>query len=145
MKAKAILAIVVLLSFVALAGAVPDQPLMQAAKGSLQTAKNELQKATPDKAGHRVNAIGFVNSALAEVNAGIAFDRRHNHASSLTVETLFAGSPDQPHMQSALDSLMSAKDSLERADTDKGGHRVKALGLVNQAIDEVKRGIEAAR
>jgi hypothetical protein len=130
---------------VTIAGAVPDQPLMQAAKRSLQTAKSELQKALPDKGGHRVNAIGLVNSAIAEVNAGIAFDRRHNHASSLTPETLFVAAPDQPHMQNALNALISAQDSLNRATEDKGGHRVKALGFVSDAIEEVKKGIEAGR
>lgn len=145
MKARTIFAAIVLLGLVAIAGAVPDQPFMQAARGSLATAKSELQNATPDKGGHRVNAIGLVNSAIAEVNAGIAFDRRHNHPSSLSPESLFAGDPDQPHMQNALNSLVSAQDSLNRATTDKGGHRVKALGFVNDAISEVRKGIESGR
>ena len=145
MKAKSIFAAIMLLGLVAIAGAVPDQPLMQAARSSLQTARSELQKAIPDKAGHRVKALGLVNSAISEVNAGIAYDRRHNHASSLTIETLFAGAPDQPHMQNALNSLISAQESLSRAAEDKGGHRVKALGYVNDAIEEVRKGIEAGR
>jgi len=145
MRARTIFAAIVILGVVTIAGAVPDQPLMQAAKSSLQTAKSELQKALPDKGGHRVNAIGLVNSAIAEVNAGIAFDRRHNHASSLTPETLFVEAPDQPHMQNALNALISAQDSLNRATEDKGGHRVKALGFVSDAIEEVKKGIEAGR
>ena len=145
MRVRTIFAAIVILGVVTIAGAVPDQPLMQAAKRSLQTAKSELQKAQPDKGGHRVNAIGLVNSAIAEVNAGIAFDRRHNHASSLTPETLFVGTPDQPHMQNALNALISAQDSLNRATEDKGGHRVKALGFVSDAIEEVKKGIEAGR
>jgi hypothetical protein len=145
MKARSIFAAIILLGLVAIAGAVPDQPLMQAARSSLQTARGELQKATPDKGGHRVKALSLVNSAISEVNAGIAYDRRHNHASSLTLETLFAGAPDQPHMQNALNSLISAQDSLNRATEDKGGHRVKALGYVSDAIDEVKKGIEAGR
>lgn len=118
---------------------------MKAARGDLQTAKSELQKATPDKGGHRVRAIALVNSAIAQVNAGIAFDRRHNHPSNLTAEALFAGSPDQPHMQSALTALESARNNLERATADKGGHRVKALDYTNDAISEVKKGIEAGR
>lgn len=145
MKAKTILAVVMLLGIVAIAGAVPDQPNMQAARGNLITARNELQRATADKGGHRVKAIGLVNSAIAEVNAGIAFDRRHNHVSSLTPETLFAGSPDQPHMQNALSALENAKDNLNRATADKGGHRQKALDYVKDAISEVKKGIEAGR
>jgi hypothetical protein len=145
MKAKTILAVVMLLGIVAIAGAVPDQPNMQAARGNLIAARNELQRATADKGGHRANAIGLVNSAINEVNAGIAFDRRHNHASSLTPETLFAGAPDQPHMQAALTALENAKNNLNNATADKGGHRIKALGYVNDAISEVQKGIEAGR
>jgi hypothetical protein len=145
MKAKSLFATVLLLGVFAIAGAVPDQPNMQAALVSLRTAKSELNKATPDKGGHRAAAIGLVNSAIAEVNAGIAFDRRHNHANSLTPESLFARSPDQPHMQNALNALENAKDSLNKAEADKGGHRVKAIGFVNDAIDEVKKGIDFAR
>ena len=145
MKVRTILAVVMLFGVVAIAGAVPDQPFMRAARGDLQTARSELQKATADKGGHRVRAIGLVNSAIAEVNAGMAFDRRHNHASTLNVEELFAGAPDQPHMQTALTALESAKNNLDRATADKGGHRAKAIDYVKDAISEVKKGIEAGR
>jgi hypothetical protein len=145
MKTRTIFAIVILLSLVAIAVAVPDQPNMQAARGNLINARSELQRATADKGGHRANAIGLVNSAIAEVNAGIAFDRRHNHRSSMSPESLFAGAPDQPHMQNALSSLESARDNLNRATADKGGHRAKALDLVKDAISEVKKGIDAGR
>ncbi|HVO01648.1 MAG TPA: hypothetical protein VMT54_05570 [Candidatus Cybelea sp.] len=47
----------------------------------------------------------------------------------------------QPHMEAALTALKTAKDQLTIAATDKGGHRVKALDLVNQAITEVQAGI----
>lgn len=145
MKAKSFFATVLLLGVVAIAGAVPNQPHMQAARTSLQTARAQLQKATADKGGHRANAINLVNAAISEVNAGIAFDRRHNHASSLAAESLFSGTPDQPHMRNALNALENAKDSLKKATNYKGGHRVKALGFVNDAIDEVKKGIDFAR
>ena len=145
MRAKSIFAVVLVLFTVAIAGAIPDQPMMQAARGDLQTAKRELQAAIADKGGHRVKAIRLVNSAIAEVNAGIAYDRRHNHAVALSVEDLFAATPDQPHMERAKDALESAKNNLERATADKGGHRAKALDLVRDAIDEVKKGIEAGK
>lgn len=48
----------------------------------------------------------------------------------------------QPHMQAALDQLQSAKSELDSAATDKGGHRVRAIELVNRAIDEVNAGID---
>jgi hypothetical protein len=143
MKTRSILAALFLIIGAATVGLAvpPDQPYMQAAKADLQTARAELQMATRDKGGHRAKAVGLVNSAIAEVNAGIEFDRRHNHAvgSSSTVI------PDQPHMQAALDALQRAKGNLERATADKGGHRVRALGYVNDAIAEVNLGIAAGR
>lgn len=139
MKARIALTLFTLLTAGVIAGAAPDQPFMRAARADLQTAKNELQRATPDKSGHRVKAIALVNQAIGRVNAGIAFDRRHNHAG------LFASAPDQPHMQAALAALESAKNNLERATADKGGHRGRALDYVKDAISEVKKGIEAAR
>lgn len=47
----------------------------------------------------------------------------------------------QPHMRAALGHLRAAKESLERAEPDKGGHRVKAIQLVNDAIHHVEEGI----
>ena len=42
-----------------------------------------------------------------------------------------------------LSMLACSSCDLERATTDKGGHRVNAIRLVDQAIDETKQGIEA--
>ena len=54
-------------------------------------------------------------------------------------------SADQPHMQAALDHLRAAKGELEKAEEDKGGHRVKAIRLTNDAIVQVEKGIEFDR
>ena len=50
-----------------------NQPNMQAALGSLQAARAELVQARPNKGGHRDRAIQFVDSAIAETRAGMAF------------------------------------------------------------------------
>jgi len=52
---------------------------------------------------------------------------------------------DQPNMEAALLSLQQAKESLQKAVADKGGHRVKAIKTVDAAIAEVKAGIEFAK
>jgi hypothetical protein len=49
----------------------------------------------------------------------------------------------QPHMYNALDNLRTARHQLEVAMDDKGGHRVKAIAIIDNAIDEVKAGIAA--
>jgi predicted transcriptional regulator len=47
----------------------------------------------------------------------------------------------QPNMSAALNHLREAERSLEAATHDKGGHRVKALKLVKEAIAEVEQGV----
>lgn len=47
----------------------------------------------------------------------------------------------QPHMNSALKQLRGAKSQLNKASADKGGHRNRAIELVDQAIDQVERGM----
>ena len=47
----------------------------------------------------------------------------------------------QPQMQAALSNLRAASRNLDKATSDKGGHRNRAQALVNQAIDEVEKGI----
>ncbi len=51
------------------------QPHMQAALAALETARNELQAAEHDKAGHRANALRLVNEAIREVHEGMRADR----------------------------------------------------------------------
>ena len=48
----------------------------------------------------------------------------------------------QPRMQDALRNLRDAAASLKAANNDKGGHRAKAMSLVDQAITEVEKGIQ---
>jgi hypothetical protein len=50
----------------------------------------------------------------------------------------------QPHMQSAMDHLKTARDELNAAEANKGGHRERAMGLVNDAISHVQLGMDFA-
>ena len=50
----------------------------------------------------------------------------------------------QPHMQSAMDHLKTARDELTAAEANKGGHRERAIAIVNNAIDQVQRGMDFA-
>lgn len=52
---------------------------------------------------------------------------------------------DQPHMRAALEALEQAKQHLQQAEHDKGGHRAKALQLTDQAINHVKEGMKYDR
>jgi hypothetical protein len=48
---------------------------------------------------------------------------------------------DQGHMERALNALYQARNELSQASHDKGGHRVNAIQIINQAIQQIKRGI----
>ena len=50
----------------------------------------------------------------------------------------------QPHMESAITLLRNARAELGAATPNKGGHREKAMGLVDQAIEQVREGIAFA-
>lgn len=52
---------------------------------------------------------------------------------------------DQPNMRAALAHLREAKAALQRAEHNKGGHRGRAVEIINRAIAEVEAGIVAGR
>ena len=88
------------------------------------------------KAGNLIG-ITILGVSLAGSAAMFAFaqDRDHDRDDQYRRE-------NQPKMQEAMQDLRQAEDSLNRADTDKGGHRVRAIELVRQAEREVQAGIE---
>jgi len=51
----------------------------------------------------------------------------------------------QPHMSAAMDALRTARQELVASTPNKGGHREKAIQLVNQAIEETRLGMASAR
>ncbi len=51
----------------------------------------------------------------------------------------------QPHMHNALNALRNARSELQIAEPNKGGHRERAIELIDRAIGEVQRGIDFAR
>jgi hypothetical protein len=57
--------------------ALAEQGNMIAARQSLHSAYNYLQQATPDKGGHRGNAMSLIQQAIREVNMGINYANNH--------------------------------------------------------------------
>ncbi len=50
----------------------------------------------------------------------------------------------QPKMEAALNALQRAQAEVNTAEANKGGHREKALGLIQESIDAVHKGMEYA-
>jgi len=63
----------------------------------------------------------------------------------LVLALAIPSSADQPNMEEAMAKLEQAKDALEHATPDKGGHRVEAIRLINDAMSQVKQGMEYDR
>jgi hypothetical protein len=55
----------------------PDQPNMVTARSLLSTTIGNLNRASADKGGYREEALRLVRAAIAEVDAGIEYDRTH--------------------------------------------------------------------
>ena len=55
-----------------------QEPHMSAALGHLEQAKAELEKATPNKGGHREKALQLVSQAMEQVKAGEAYYEQHD-------------------------------------------------------------------
>ena len=51
---------------------------------------------------------------------------------------------NQPNMWNALVELRQARVALDRANADKGGYRVQAIGGTDRAIRETERGCSFA-
>lgn len=65
-------------------------------------------------------------------------------AATVAVQAVPTAEADkQPHMKLALAALKKAAAQLDKASHDKGGHRVKALALTRDAIEQVEKGIAA--
>jgi hypothetical protein len=75
--------------------------------------------------------IAFVSSAALVLSIGVQ---------------IAAAGPchDQRNMAQAVIDLKAAKASLEKAEHNKGGWRVKAIEAINLAIKETDRGCEFA-
>ena len=77
-------------------------------------------------------------------------NRKRYLAATLAAVTLGAASAapgraeDQPHMQHALEALKTARQDLEQARPDKGGHREEAIRWVDEAIHQIEDGIHYA-
>ncbi len=63
-------------------------------------------------------------------------------AAAAAIAATPASAEYQPAMQAALTALANAKNALLMGTADKGGHRVVAINLIDQAMAQVQLGIQ---
>jgi hypothetical protein len=88
---------------------------------------------------------GFLKEPKGEIDMVTSYARK------LLLGAALAGSMGigyaigaQPHMTASIGLLQSARAELTAATPNKGGHRERGLGLIDQAISEVRAGIAFA-
>jgi len=84
------------------------------------------------KAG-KINRRDLLVPAAAVVAAGAV----------ITAASREAQASNQPHMDAALGLLSQARAELQQATHNKGGHRTRAIQLIDQATGQVRAGIAA--
>src|SRR4051794_3755781 len=87
-----------------------DQPHMKAAFDDLRQARAFLDKAAPDKGGHRAKAIELTVNAMAAVKQGIDWDRTHPGSTGLDEDITITAVSDQPNMVEARKWLNAGLD-----------------------------------
>jgi hypothetical protein len=86
-----------------------------------------------------------ITRANIQIKGGITMKR---FLAAVVIGALLVGgtvgicAADEPHMRAALEHLREARQQLEKAVPNKGGHREKAIELIDRAMDQVKEGIE---
>jgi hypothetical protein len=63
---------------------------------------------------------------------------------SNSAPTAAAAVEDQPHMEAALKALKEAREHLQQAEADKGGHRAAAIKATDEAIKHTEMGVKFA-
>jgi hypothetical protein len=125
-------------------------PQIRKAIVALDHAKADLQNAEHDYCGHRAEALEAVNRALEQLKKALDYDK-HEHASmpvasSTGVDSELTGvaangekMERHPNIYAAIRALEGAKNDLQHAAHDFGGHRDEAVEVVEGAIKQLRQ------
>ena len=128
-------------------GAGEPHPLIRRAVNALQAARTDLQNAAHDYCGHRVVALEATNAALTQLQQALACDSGKKSNSTTAdieppAEPGAGGGEPHPRIYAAINALGAAEGDLQNAAHDYCGHRVAALGAVQNALAQLKLAIQ---
>jgi hypothetical protein len=131
-----------------------DHPMIREAQQDLQQARNALSQAAPQFAGHREKALEHVNAALQEINQALQYAAQQGQGTTNPYNTAnnqgyvqpmsSVNNSNYPNMAEAQRALDAARNALQQASNQFGGHKQNALQHVDQALQEINLGIQAA-
>jgi hypothetical protein len=122
-------------------------PLIRRAVNALQAAKIDLQNASHDYCGHRVEALEATNAALNQLQQALQCDSRRRRSAGTEIESepapaTVGGGERHPNIFRAVNALGAAEGDLQNAAHDYCGHRVEALGAVRGALNQLRLAIQ---
>jgi hypothetical protein len=117
--------------------------LIRRAVNALQAAKGDLQNASHDYCGHRVEALEAVNGALAQLQEALQCDKA-SRGDEFVAAPEPGGGRGEPHpnIYRAVNALGAAEGDLQNAAHDYCGHRVAALQAVQNALAQLKAAVQ---
>ncbi len=127
-------------------------PEIRKALAACQLAAGELEDASHDFCGHRVDALDATDAAINQLNLAIACDSTVTNPAMINVPHATSATSDvapeattkperHPAIRKAIAALEVAAASLEDASHDFCGHREDALTAVNFALDQLQAAI----
>lgn len=118
-------------------------PHMDQALAYLRAAQRQIQEAQPWFGGHRETALGHVNAAIGDVQAGITeYMAKHPSATRNEVNPDTIEVKMGYHFPEALRLTQQAQTELNRAESVYYGKREAALNEVKAAIAEMQAGLD---
>lgn len=115
-------------------------PYLKSTRTQLMKARACLILAEEDKAGHRNKAMAYTFAAIAEVEAAMKSNSHHAQTGEfLSTPTSIATTLPRSNMEQSLIHLTQARENLGAAAPDQGGHRAKAMEVIDKAIVEVEQ------
>ncbi|HZS43768.1 MAG TPA: hypothetical protein VFC63_01585 [Blastocatellia bacterium] len=148
---SAALVLVLCLSAVSMLSAQERHPKIRAAINALKDARMEMRNAKDEFCGHKADAIKATDYAITQLQEALRYDRAGLIQNDLNkasyVKVSLSSEPYQrfPRIRAALDSLKAARDEMQNAAHDFGGHKQKALEATNDAITQLQLAIDCAK
>src|SRR5215469_6837665 len=125
--------------------AAPEaHPNIRKAIAALRDARQEMNRANNDFCGHKAEALKATDYAISQLQEALRYDRaglvENDLSKASYVKVSLTTEPYErfPRIRAAMDALKLARDDMQNAAHDFGGHRAKALEATDGAIEQLR-------
>jgi hypothetical protein len=125
------------------AGGATKHPRLHIALYELRKARVQLEEAGKKFGGHKAKALKAINAAVAEIEAGLTAIGE-NTKGIAPPEGSYKGYRNYPHIRHAIAALVEAREVLQKATHNFGGHRESAIRDIDVALVELRAAIKFA-